>query len=171
MQSEAETWKMLCQHSKTPHLPCFGHCAVEMAARGHCALEMAAPWPLCARNGCAVAGVRSKWLRCGHCALKVAVLWPLCAGNGCAVATVHSLRLCMYFIWSHCTASNCALRSFTGAVRRLCESSMYIYIYIYMYIYTHICLCTLINPPLTQPCKTPSHGHIGRGVLKNFSSH
>ena len=34
---------------------------------------------------------------------------------------------------SRCTASNCALYDLTGAVRRLCESSIYIYIYIYIY--------------------------------------
>ena len=50
------------------------------------ALENTAPavlWPLCARSGCAVATVRSKWLHCVHFALEMAVLWPLCAGNGC----------------------------------------------------------------------------------------
>ena len=136
---------------------CCGHCALKMAALwplcarsgsavatvrskwrrcGHCAPEMAALWPLGARNGCAVATVRSNWLRCGHRALETAALWPLCARNGCAVATVRSLRLCLSFLRSHCAASSCALCGFTGAVRRLCESSIYIYIlYIYIYIF------------------------------------
>ena len=64
--------KCYAQHSKTPHLPYFGHCA----------LETAVLWPLCARTGCAVATVRSKWVLCAHFALEMAVLWPLCARNG-----------------------------------------------------------------------------------------
>ena len=133
--------------------PCAGNgCAVatvrsKWLSCGHCALEMAALWPLCARNGCAVATVRLKWLRCGHCALAMAAPWPLCARNGCAVATVRSLRLCLSFLRSHCAASSCALCGFTGAVRRLCESSIYIYIYIYNNIYIYIYI--YVHKPLT----------------------
>ena len=111
------------------------------------ALEKAAPavlWPLYARNGCAVATVRSKWLRCGHCALEMAVLWPLCvrtgcqrvplsARNGCAVATVRPKWLgCghwaleMAALWPLCARFDCAYLSFgvtvlLGAV--LCAGS------------------------------------------------
>ena len=39
------------------------------------------------------------------------------------------------FIRSHCTSSSCALYDSPCAVRRICESSIYIYIYIYIYPY------------------------------------
>ena len=88
---------------------------------------MAALWPLRARNGCAVATVRSKWLCCGHCALEMAALCPLCARNGCAVATVCSkwmpqgatvrsrwphcghFALEMVALWPRCVRNGCAL--------------------------------------------------------------
>ena len=94
------------------------------------ALENTAPavlWPLCARNGCAMATVRSKWLCCGHCALEMAAagghcalemaaLWPLCARNGCTVATVRSkwLRcghcaLEVAALWPLCARNGCAV--------------------------------------------------------------
>ena len=70
----------------------------------------------CLRNGCAVATVRSKWLRCGHCALEVALLWPLCARNGGAVVIVRPkwLRcghwaLEMAALWPLCARTGCAV--------------------------------------------------------------
>ena len=52
--------------------------------------------------------------------------------------TVLSNRLCsvltsLFFLRCRCTASNFTLLDFTCAVRRICESSIYIYIYIYLY--------------------------------------
>ena len=93
------------------------------------ALENTAPavlWPLGARNGCAVATVRSKWLCCGHfalemavkgglCALEMAALWPLCARNGCAVATGRS----KWLRCGHCALELVALWPCTVRSKRL----------------------------------------------------